>query len=81
MNYCDSQHTPMYKIKYTSTTFDDAIPDWIVCEKCFGKQEFFGRSEEIESIIPLRNSSAVTLEIDHLLSMTRTLAKKLEKIF
>ncbi|NQV38984.1 MAG: hypothetical protein HQ505_00330 [Nitrosopumilus sp.] len=77
MNYCDSQHHPIYKIKYKSTTLDDTIPEWIVCEICFGKPEFFGRSEEIESIISLR--STVTLEIDHLSSMTRTLAKKLKK--
>ena len=70
----------MYKIKYESAALDDVVPEWIVCEKCFGRQEFFGRSEEIESITSLCSGSAVTLEIDHLYSMTRTLAKKLKKI-
>jgi len=47
MNHCDFKHAPMYKIKYESAALDDVVPEWIVCEKCFGRQEFFGRSEEI----------------------------------
>jgi len=78
MNFCNEQHVPMYKIKY-KITHNDKIPnECLVCEKCFGKQEFFGTSDEIESIISLRNYLKIRLEIDHLSIMTREVSKKLK---
>ena len=81
MNSCSKQHVPMYKIKYKITP-DNKIPDdCLVCEKCFGKKEFFDTSYEIESIISLRSYLKIPLEIDHLSIMTRALSKKLKKNF
>ena len=65
MNNCDDQHSPMYKITYKPTSLSSVANEWLVCEKCFGKEEFFGKSGEIESIISLRNSSKIRLELDH----------------
>lgn len=80
MNYCYDRHDPMYKIKY-KPTHPNALPnEWLVCENCFGKQEFFGVADEIESIVSLRTSLSIPLEIDQLSIMTRTVSKKLKKI-
>jgi hypothetical protein len=76
MNNCDDQHSPMYKITYKPTTLSSVSNEWLVCEKCFGKEEFFGKSGEIESIISLRNYLKIQLEVDHLLMMTREVSKK-----
>jgi len=54
MSSCDDRHEPIYKIKYNPLTVDGNIGEWLVCEKCFGRREFFGASEEIESIISLK---------------------------
>jgi len=78
MNSCSKQHVPMYKIKYKITP-DNKIPDdCLVCEKCFGKKEFFDTSYEIESIISLSDYIEIGLEIEHLDIMTGTVTKKLK---
>ncbi|MEX0863145.1 hypothetical protein [Nitrosopumilus sp.] len=79
MNYCCDRHDPTYQITY-KLTHPNAIPsEWLVCENCFGKQEFFGVADEIESIVSLRGLK-IPLEIDQLVIMTRTVSKKLKKI-
>jgi len=80
MNYCYDRHDPMYKIKYKPTSLNAVPNEWLVCENCFGKQEFFSAVDEIESIVSLRNSLKIPLEIHHLLIMTKTMSKKLKKI-
>lgn len=80
MNYCYDRHDPMYKIKYKPTLPNTIPSEWLVCENCFGKQEFFGAADEIESIISLRDSLKIELKIDQLSIMTRTVSKKLKKI-
>jgi len=80
MNRCHDRYDPMYKIKYKPRTLGGLMSEWLVCEKCFGKQEFFGGAEEIESITSLRNFTEIKLEIDHLSIMTSTVTKKLKKI-
>ncbi len=65
MNNCNEQHSLMYKITYKSTVLNSTTNEWLVCEKCFGKEEFFGKSGEIESITSLRNLSKIRLELDH----------------
>ena len=64
MNNCNDQHSPMYKITYKPTVLTSVDNEWLVCEKCFGKEEFFGKSGEIESITSLRNSSKIRLELE-----------------
>ncbi|MGY5148170.1 MAG: hypothetical protein ACW9W4_09260 [Candidatus Nitrosopumilus sp. bin_7KS] len=78
MNFCNDRHEPIYKIKYKPVTFDGNVIEWLVCEKCFGRQEFFGASEEIESIVSLRDCMDLGLKIDHLSIMTGTVTKKLK---
>lgn len=73
-------HEPMYKIKYKPTPPNTIPSEWLVCENCFGKQEFFGTADEIESIMSLRNSLNISLEIDQLSIVTRTVSNKLKKI-
>ena len=80
MNVCNDRHEPIYQIKYKSTTPGGICSEWYVCEQCFGKEEFFGSSEEIESIISLRNNAEIRLNVVHLSIMTRTITKKLKKI-
>jgi len=77
MNICHDRHDPMYKITYKSNLIDN---EWFVCEKCFGKQEFFGAADEIESITSLITSKEIRLEIDNLHIMTRTISRKLKKL-
>ena len=45
---------------------------------CFGRQEFFGAAEEIESIISLRDCIEIRLKIERLSIMTGTVTKKLK---
>lgn len=78
MNSCDDGHEPNYKIKYKHLTIGGNIHEWLVCEKCFGRQEFFGTTEKIESIISLRNYIEIRLNIKHLSIMTGTVTKKLK---
>ena len=78
MNSCNDRHEPIYKIKYKPLTFGGNVSEWLVCERCFGKQEFFGASEEIESIVSLRDCIEIGLEINHLSIMTGTVTKKLK---
>lgn len=80
MNYCNDRHESVYKIKYKPIQLGAMPSEWLVCEHCFGKEEFFGAIDEIESIVSLRNFSEIRLDIDHLLIMTRTISKKLKKI-
>ena len=80
MNSCNDRHEPIYKIKYKPLTIGGNISQWLVCEKCFGRQEFFGASEEIESIISLKNCIEIGLEIEHLSIMTGTITKKLKNL-
>ncbi len=75
MNNCDDQHPPMYKITYKPTAIGRVTNEWLVCEKCFGKEEFFGKSGEIESITSLRNSSKIRLELDHPSTVTEIIPK------
>jgi hypothetical protein len=78
MNYCNDRHEPVYKITYKHLPFGGSVYGWLVCERCFGKQEFFGAVEEIESITSLRNYVEIGLHIDHLSIMTGTVTKKLK---
>ena len=80
MNSCNDRHEPVYKIKYKPIQLGAVPSEWFVCEHCFGKEEFFGAVDEIESIVSLRNFSEIRLDIDHLLIMTRTISKKLKKM-
>ena len=75
MNNCDDEHSPIYKITYKPTTLNKIPNEWFVCEKCFGKEEFFGKSGEIESIISLRNSSKVRLKVDHSSPVTEIISE------
>ncbi|EIJ66653.1 hypothetical protein BD31_I1849 [Candidatus Nitrosopumilus salaria BD31] len=79
MNVCYDGHTPMYRIKYKSEKSNKIPNEWLVCENCFGKQEFFGAADEIESIVSLHNYHVIRLEINHLYAMTKTVSKKLKK--
>ncbi len=78
MNQCHDRHTPIYKIIYKPSKHGGPFSEWLVCEKCFGKPEFFGAANEIDSIIPLHSSQEIRLEIEHLSIMTRTVTKKLK---
>jgi hypothetical protein len=78
MNSCNDRHKPIYKIKYKPLTIGGNVSEWLVCEKCFGRQEFFGAAEEIESIISLRDCIEIGLEIEHLFIVTGTVTKKLK---
>ncbi|QLH04563.1 hypothetical protein C5F49_03955 [Nitrosopumilus oxyclinae] len=78
MNRCHDRHTPVYKIKYKPVTFGGNVSEWLVCETCFGRQEFFGATEEIESIASLQNCIELGLDINHLSIMTGTVTKKLK---
>ena len=75
MNICNDQHSPMYKITYKPTTLSSVSDEWLVCEKCFGKEEFFGKSGEIESITSLRNSNKIRLELDHPSTVTEIISE------
>jgi hypothetical protein len=78
MNSCNGRHEPVFKIKYKPLTFGGNASEWLVCEKCFGRQEFFGAAEEIESIVSLRDCIKIGLEIKHLSVITGTVTKKLK---
>lgn len=78
MNSCNDRHDPIYKIKYKSLTPGGNVSEWLVCEKCFGRQEFFGSAEEIESIVSLGDCIEIGLKIEHLSIMTGTVTKKLK---
>jgi hypothetical protein len=80
MNTCNDRHEPIYKLRYKPTSPGGIYSEWLVCEQCFGKEEFFGSAEEIESIVSLRNNAEIRLNIVHLSIMTRTITKKLKKI-
>ncbi|MBC8516883.1 MAG: hypothetical protein H8D31_06570 [Nitrosopumilus sp.] len=75
MNNCDDEHSPMYKITYKPTTLSNISNEWFVCEKCFGKEEFFGKSSEIESITSLCNSSKVRVKLDHSSPVTEIISE------
>lgn len=47
MNKCHDRHELTYKIKYKPLSPRQPSPEWYVCEKCFGKPEFFGAVNEI----------------------------------
>ena len=79
MNFCNDRHDPTYKIKYKPLNPSQPSPEWYVCEKCFGKPEFFGAVNEIEVITSLKNCLEVKLEIEHLSIMTNTVASKIYK--
>jgi len=78
MNFCNDRHEPIYKIKYTPVTFVGNVSEWLVCDKCFGRQEFFDGSEDVESIVSLRNCMNPGLKIDHLSIMTGIVTTKLK---
>jgi hypothetical protein len=65
----------MYKITYKPTTLTNVSNEWLVCEKCFGKEEFFGKSGEIESITSLRNSNKIRLEHDDPSTVTEIISE------
>ncbi|MCV0430189.1 hypothetical protein [Nitrosopumilus sp.] len=77
MNSCNNNHNPLYKIKYKTTRGN--VSEWVVCEQCFGKQDFFACSEEIESIVSLRDSS-LDMKVEQLSILTEIMTKKLRKI-
>ena len=79
MNYCYDRHTPIYKIKYKPSKHGGMSSEWSVCEKCFGKSEFFGLINEIESIISLQNSQEIKFKIEHISIMTQTITEKITK--
>ena len=79
MNYCYDRHTPLYKIKYKPTSPRGISSEWSVCEKCFGKPEFFGSINEIESIISLEKSQEIKFQIEHISIMTKTITEKIKK--
>ena len=79
MNYCYDRHDAIYKIKYKPSTSGGLSQEWFVCEKCFGKPEFFGAINEIESIISLHSSQEIRFKIEHISIMTQTITEKLKK--
>ncbi len=76
MNTCYDRHTPKYKIKYEPSRPRGLSSMWLVCERCFGKPEFFGSINEIESIISLDNSQEIKFKIEHVSLMTENWRKK-----
>ena len=78
MNSCNDRHEPIYKIKYRPLTVGGNVCEWLMCEKCFGRQEFFSAAEEIESIVSLRDYIEIGLNIEHLSIVTGTVTKKLK---
>jgi len=78
MNLCSENHNPTYLIKYISGQNSEIQNELLVCDQCFGKQEFFGIADEIESIVSLQNNFEAQLKIDHLDIMTRTVSRKLK---
>ena len=79
MNTCYDGHTPIYKIKYNPNQPKGLSQEWLVCEKCFGKPEFFGSINEIESIVSLHSTQEIRLKIEHISIMTHTITAKLKK--
>lgn len=79
MNICDSQHSPSYKIEYKPNSKNEQSLEWFVCENCFGKDAYFGSANEIESIVSLKKSYEIRLEIEYLSLMTSTVTSKLRK--
>jgi len=80
MNYCNDRHEPVYIIKYKSSQPGGIPSEWSVCEFCFGKSEFFGSINEIQSIISLRKSQEIRFKIEHISLMTKTITEKLKKM-
>ncbi len=79
MNTCYNRHNPKYKIKYKTSRTGGLPSVWLVCEKCFGKPEFFGSINEIESIISLENSQEIKFKIEHISLMTEKIGEKILK--
>ncbi len=79
MNTCYDRHDPKYKIKYKSSRLGGFSSMWLVCEKCFGKPEFFGSINEIESIISLEHSQEIRFKIEHISIMTEKIGEKILK--
>ena len=77
MNTCYDRHDPKYKIKYKSSKSGGHSSIWLVCEKCFGKPEFFGSINEIESIISLEHSKEIKFKIEHISIMTEKIGEKI----
>lgn len=79
MSYCNSEHVPIYKITYKPNVTSDSPLEWLVCENCFGKEDFFGSSNEIESIVSLKKSLEIRLHIEKLAKQTSTMTSKIRK--
>ena len=79
MNTCYDRHDPKYQIKYKSSRPRSLPSTWLVCEKCFGKPEFFGSINEIESIVSLENSQEIRFKIEYISLMTETIGEKILK--
>ncbi len=79
MNTCYDRHTPKYKIKYKPFRSRGLSSIWLVCEKCFGKPEFFGSINEIESIVSLENSQEIKFKIEYISLMTEKIGEKILK--
>ncbi len=77
MNTCYEKHTPKYKIKYKPSRSGGLSSIWLVCENCFGKPEFFGSINEIESIVSLENSQEIKFKIEHISLMTEKIGEKI----
>jgi len=78
MNYCFDRHTPAYKIKYKPIQPGGSFSEWSVCEKCFGKPEFFGSINEIVSIVSLAKSQEIKFQIEHISIITKTITEKIK---
>ncbi len=79
MNICYDRHDPKYEIKYKPSRPGVFPSVWLVCEQCFGKPEFFGSINEIESIISLENSHEIKFKIEHISIMTKTITEKIKQ--
>jgi len=79
MNTCYDLHDPKYKIKYKPSRPGGLRSVLLVCEKCFGKPEFFGSINEIESIISLERSQEIKFKIEHISLMTEKIGEKILK--
>ncbi len=77
MNICYDRHTPRYQIKYKPSRPGGLTSVWLVCEKCFGKPEFFGSINEIESIVSLENSQEIRFKIEYISLMTEKIGEKI----
>lgn len=46
-NFCESRHTPKYKIQYKGTADSNYKPTWLVCPNCMENKPCFGDKNNI----------------------------------